>query len=61
MRLLTPKQTADLLGVSVATLATWRCRQPELLAWVEVSPRCIRYELSTVEAFVQRRVRGGAR
>lgn len=61
MRLLTPRQTADLLGVSVATLATWRCRQPELLAWVEVSPRCIRYELSTVEAFIAKRTRGGAR
>ena len=60
-QLLTPQQTANLLSVSKQTLAAWRCREPERLAWVEVSPRCIRYRAEDVQAFVSKRTRGGAR
>ncbi len=59
--LLTPAQAADLLGIEPQTLATWRCRQPRLLAWVEISPRCIRYRPEDIEDFIQKRTRGGVR
>ena len=57
--LLTPQTVAEQLAISEATLATWRCRQPRHLAWVEISPRCIRYRSEDIEAFIEKRRRGG--
>ena len=59
MGLLSPKQAADLLGIEPSTLATWRCRQPKLLPWIQISPRCIRYRPEDIEAFIEKRFRGG--
>ncbi len=48
--LLTPAQVADRLGVSVATLATWRCTKRYPLAYVKVG-RLVRYRISDIDAF----------
>lgn len=59
-QLLNPQQAADQLGISVQTLANWRCNgEGPGLPWVEISPRCIRYRAEDIEAFVERRCRGG--
>jgi excisionase family DNA binding protein len=48
--LLTPKDVADRLGVSITTLATWRCTKRYALTYVKIG-RLVRYRLSDVEAF----------
>src|SRR5689334_20332373 len=48
-RLLTPKETARLLGVSVATLAVWRCTKRYQLSHVNIG-RLIRYRVEDVIA-----------
>ncbi|PQO21991.1 DNA-binding protein [Rhodobacteraceae bacterium WD3A24] len=53
--LLTPAAVADRLGVSTATLSTWRCTKRYPLAYVKVG-RLVRYRLSDVEAFEMARL-----
>lgn len=48
--LLTPQDVANRLGISIATLATWRCTQRYALTYVKIG-RLVRYRLSDVEAF----------
>jgi excisionase family DNA binding protein len=48
--LLTPQDVATRLGVSVPTLATWRCTKRYALTYVKIG-RLVRYRLSDVEAF----------
>lgn len=50
-RLLTPKQAAEMLSLSEATLATWRCRKLRDLQWVRIG-RAVRYELTELERFI---------
>lgn len=50
-RLLTPEQTAELLGVALNTLAVWRTTARYPLPYVRVG-RCIRYRLADVEKFI---------
>jgi len=50
-KLLTPKQAAEVLGLSEATLATWRCRKLRDLRWVRIG-RAVRYELTEIERFI---------
>ncbi len=57
--LLTPAQVADRLGVSVATLATWRCTKRYPLAYVKVG-RLVRYRISDVDAFEIAQLQGDA-
>lgn len=57
-KLLTPREVADLLGVSVATLELWRCTRRYSLPWVKVG-RCVRYEPVDVRAFLDSRTHGG--
>jgi hypothetical protein len=52
--LLTPARVAEILGVSVATLATWRCTQRYPLPWVLVGRR-VRYQAADVAAFINAR------
>ena len=52
--LLTPEETARLLGVTPGTLSIWRCSRRYPLAFVKVGGR-VRYKLSDVEKFVERR------
>ena len=49
-KLLTPQDVATQLGVSIATLATWRCTKRYALTYVKIG-RLVRYRLSDVEAF----------
>ena len=52
-QLLTPQQTADLLGVEVDTLAKWRtgrgCEGP---AFVKLG-RSVRYQRRTLQSFIE--------
>jgi excisionase family DNA binding protein len=59
-RLLTPTETAELLGVARETLAMWRCTRRVELPFVRVG-RCVRYLPEDVQRFVAaRRVTGSA-
>jgi len=49
-QLLTPQNVADRLGVSITTLATWRCTKRYPLTYVKVG-RLVRYRLADVESF----------
>jgi hypothetical protein len=48
--LLTPQDVADRLGVSTATLATWRCTKRYPLSYVKVG-RLVRYRIADLDAF----------
>ena len=57
--LLTPQEVADLLKISLHTLASWR-RQSNThdLPWIEVGGS-IRYRRSEVQAWLDKRTLGG--
>jgi excisionase family DNA binding protein len=48
--LLTPSEVAERLGISIATLATWRCTKRYPLAYVKVG-RLVRYRIADLDAF----------
>jgi excisionase family DNA binding protein len=48
--LLTPTEVAERLGVSTATLATWRCTKRYPLTYVKVG-RLVRYRIADLDAF----------
>lgn len=52
--LLTPREAANYLGVSVQTLATWRSTGRYSLIYVRMG-RHIRYRITDLNDFVQRR------
>lgn len=54
--LLTPEQTATLLGVSEKTLNVWRCTGRYNLPYVKIGSR-VKYRKSVVNGFVERRTR----
>ena len=56
-RLLTPKETGGLLGVSVETLATWRSTGRYPLKYVKVG-KLVRYRQADVEEFINSRIQG---
>jgi len=52
-RLLTEREAAEMLAVSHATLATWRCRKRYHLPFIRLgNARAIRYLESDVLAFI---------
>jgi predicted DNA-binding transcriptional regulator AlpA len=53
-RLLSEKETAELLHVSPGTLSVVRCTRRWPLPYVKVG-RAVRYRLSDIEAFMQSR------
>lgn len=55
-KLLTPAQAAELLGISVDTLSTWRCKKRYDLPYVKVG-RSVKYREDDVHAFIESRVR----
>lgn len=55
-KLLTPQQTAEILGVTVATLATWRCTKRYPLPYVKTG-RLVRYREADVLAYIASMVR----
>lgn len=50
--LLTPAQTAESLGVTIGTLAVWRCTARYNLPFVKIGSR-VRYRASDVDAFIE--------
>ncbi|WP_423820704.1 helix-turn-helix domain-containing protein [Salinisphaera sp. SPP-AMP-43] len=50
-RLLTPNQVAELLGVTVHTLAVWRCTKRYPLTFLKIGSR-VRYRQADVDAFI---------
>jgi len=56
--LITPKETANILGVGEATLSIWRCTCRYPLPYVKVG-RAVKYRLSDVEEFIRQRTIGG--
>jgi Helix-turn-helix domain len=53
-KFLSPKQTADLLGKSLQTLASWRCNKRYPLAYIKVGGS-VRYDERDVIAFLAQR------
>ncbi|MES2304626.1 MAG: helix-turn-helix domain-containing protein [Gemmatimonadota bacterium] len=51
--LLKPAQAAALLSVEVATLSTWRCRDPNRVPFVKVGGRAVRYRLSDILRIIE--------
>lgn len=56
--LVTPSQAASYLGVTVGTLATWRCTKRYPLPWVRIG-RKVMYRASDLAHFVESRVTHG--
>lgn len=54
-KLLTPAQTAELLGVKEQTLTVWRCTKRYPLAYVKVG-RSVMYREADVRQFIESRL-----
>ncbi|WP_206486447.1 helix-turn-helix domain-containing protein [Thalassotalea sp. G2M2-11] len=50
--LLTPKQAADILGVTIGTLAVWRCTARYPLPFVKIGRR-VKYRLNDINNFIE--------
>jgi len=60
-KLLTPQEAAAFLGLSVATLNTWRCTKRYNLPFVKIGGS-VRYMEADLQKFVERRtvrIKGG--
>lgn len=57
LTLLRPDEVAQILRVTPATLAIWRCTGRQLLAYVKVG-RSVRYRRAAVEKYLQAHERG---
>lgn len=57
-KLLTTKEAAERLGMSPATLETWRSRGYGGLPYVQVTPKTIRYRDEDLRAWVEARTKG---
>jgi predicted site-specific integrase-resolvase len=56
-QLLNPEKVSELLGVTIQTLAIWRCSKRYPLTYVKVG-RYVRYRYSDVLAFLAKRTIG---
>jgi hypothetical protein len=52
--LLTPRQVAEILGVTVGTLSIWRCLHRYDLPYKKIG-RLVKYEVQAVADFIDRR------
>jgi len=52
--LLTPRQVAEILGVTVGTLSIWRCLRRYDLPYKKIG-RLVKYEAQAVADFIDRR------
>ncbi len=57
-RLLTPRETANILGVAVDTLTIWRCTRRVVLPFVKFG-RSVRYKPEDVARFVEEKTYTG--
>ena len=53
--LLTPEQVAELLGVTVGTLAVWRSTGLCQIPYVKIG-RCVRYQPQAITDFINERI-----
>ncbi len=51
-KLLSAKETAEILGLKIGTLAQLRWKGDARLPWVKVG-KSVRYKLSDIEAFIE--------
>ncbi|NLZ17218.1 MAG: helix-turn-helix domain-containing protein [Desulfobulbaceae bacterium] len=56
--LISPKEAAEYLCTTVASLATWRCTRRHALPYVKLG-RAVRYRRSDLEKFITDRVVDG--
>lgn len=54
MKLLSPQEVAEILGVKTSTLATWRSQERELYKFVGVG-RLVKYRREDVEEYIAQR------
>ena len=57
--LINPVETAALLGVKPATLATWRCVRRYPLPFIKIGSRRVIYRRTDVESFIAAGAVGG--
>ena len=57
-KLLTPRDVSDLLGITIHTLAVWRCEQRYNLPYIKAG-RLVRYRREDVDEFIERQRRNG--
>ena len=57
IKLLTPREVADLLGLSVETLNVWRCTKRYRLPYIKTG-RLVRYRADDVNAFIEQNAHG---
>lgn len=50
--LLTPAQAAEILGVTIGTLAVWRCTARYPLSFVKIGRR-VKYRLADINNFIE--------
>lgn len=55
MVMFTPQQTATMLGVTMNTLAVWRCKKRYPLKYVKIGSK-VRYRQADIEKFIAARV-----
>lgn len=51
--LLTPSQAAEILGVTIGTLAVWRCTARYPLPFVKIGRR-VKYRLNDINNFIEK-------
>lgn len=51
-KLITEASMCELLAISRATVYRWRKNNPNFPKAIHIGPRAIRYELSSVEAYI---------
>ena len=56
-RLLTPRETAERLGVTTATLSAWRTKKRYCLPYIKVG-RHVRYRQTDIDRFIESRTHG---
>jgi predicted DNA-binding transcriptional regulator AlpA len=57
-KLLTPAQTAEILGVAEDTLTVWRCTRRVVLPYVKIG-RHVRYDPASIAQFIKERTATG--
>ena len=51
--LLTTKQAAEYLGISPATLDTWRCTKRNVIPYIKLGGRFVRYRQEDLDNFIE--------
>lgn len=57
--LLTTKQAAEYLGISPATLDTWRCTKRNVIPYIKLGNKFVRYRSEDLDNFIEASAVGG--